>query len=376
MRIALAAMSCDDTTGIGRIVRSLAREFDASGHDVTVIAQRIEHLAGSISTVNFSSVTGSKGLSRITFSVQTRRLFRRNRFDVSNAFCVGRGADVITAQSCHASAVEIQTAARRGRLSRRGIGLFDAVALRDERVLMTAGSTRHVIAVSQLVRDQLIRHYAVPESKITVIPNGVDFERLAAPVDPHSRALARNDLGFGESDFGLLFVGNEFDRKGLQTIIEAMSTVRDPSINLAVVGDDDPAPYAARARQLGVEKNIRFLGRLSGPERYFGAADVLVLPVWYEPYGMVVSEAMAAGLPVIASASTGALEGLRHEIHALFLNDPFDAEELAGALTRLRDDPALRLGIAARAREATKKLSWDRVAGQTLAVYNSVAMVK
>jgi UDP-glucose:(heptosyl)LPS alpha-1,3-glucosyltransferase len=253
--------------------------------------------------------------------------------------------------------------------------LFDAVALRDERMLMTSPTTRHVIAVSRLVKDQLMRHYRVPGEKITVIPNGVDLERLASPSDPASRSQARAGMGFSDATFGLLFVGNEYDRKGLQTVLEAIAGADDRSMALAVIGDDDPAPYESLARALGIRSRVRFLGGVGGPEPYFRAADVLVLPVWYEPFGMVVAEAMAAGLPVIATGSTGALEGLRHQEHALFLEDPLDAKELAHALIALRKHPELRRTMSARAQHEANILDWSRVAELTLAVYAKVTGV-
>lgn len=373
MRIALAALSCDDSTGIGRIVRSLAREFTARGHEVTVVAQRIEHLPPGVRSALVSPVALSNGVSRMSFNHQTRLLFRRNRFGIVNAFGVGRGASVVSAQSCHASAVGLQKESRRGRLAHRGIGLFDAVALRDERKLVTSTDTRLVIAVSSLVKSQLLEHYGVLPEKVKVIPNGIDLQALTARDRPAARSMMRAEAGFEDADFGLIFIGNEFDRKGLQTVIEALGRGGDERMKLAVLGGDNPDAYQSVARKVGVGHRVRFLGRVDGPERYLPAADALVLPAWYEPFGMVIVEAMGAGVPVIASASAGALEGLQHEVHALFLQNPRDAEELAGALRRLRDDACLRQTLSLRAKEAAQEFSWEKVSAMTLAAYAGVA---
>jgi glycosyltransferase involved in cell wall biosynthesis len=369
-------MSCDDATGIGRIVNALARKFSERGHEVTVVAQHIEHLPEGIRGIRFIPVPLSGGLSRVLFNFQTRRQFRSHAFDIVNAFGVGRGASVVTAQSCHAAGVDLQNAARRHRLVRRGVGLFDAAALNDERRLMTSPETKLVIGVSNLVKDQLLRYYPLPSEKIRVIPNGIHVDGLSLSPDPEVRALDRRNAGFGPFDFGLLFIGNEFDRKGLQTIIEAMGRVRDEHLKLAVIGGDNPEMYRRRARELRLEHRIRFLGRMGGPEKYFHAADALIHPAWYEPFGMVIIEAMAAGLPVIASASAGALEGLTHETHALFLKDHGDADELAGALKRLREDVHLRQTLASRGKEVSGRFSWDTVSKLTLAAYVEVAGVR
>lgn len=372
MRIALVAMSCDDSTGIGRIVCTLARMFSESGHEVTVVAQRVEHLPAGVAGVRFSPIPLSTGLSRLAFNYQTRRLFHRSRFEIVNAFGVGRGASVVSAQSCHAAGVELQKVARRGRLASRGFGLFDAVALLDERILMTSPETQLVIGSSMLVRNQLLQYYGLPADKVTVIPNGADVDRLAVRPDPGTRAFERKQAGFDASDFVLLFIGNEFDRKGLQTIIEAMSKARDTKIKLAVIGGDDPDAYKMKAGKLGVGEQVRFLGRMHGPDRYLHLADALVHPAWYEPFGMVIVEAMAAGLPVVASGSAGALEGLTHGTHALFLEDPRDADELAVALKRLRDDATLRQSMTLRGSEAAQRFSWEKITTLTLAAYAGV----
>jgi glycosyltransferase involved in cell wall biosynthesis len=373
MRIALAALSCDNATGIGRIVRSLAREFTVAGHDVTVVAQRIDQPPPDFHSIKFSPIPFSGALGRLSYNVQTRLLFGRRSFDVVNGFGVGRGATVVTAQSCHAAGVEIQRTARRGRVGRHGLGLFDAVALRDERILTTAPPAKLVIAVSSLVKTQLLHHYGLKPARVTVIPNGVDLEHFTPATDSGTRESRRKELGFEGSDFGLLFVGNEFDRKGLQTILEAMGLGRDAGMKLAVAGSDDPAPYRALARKLGVSDRVRFLGPVKGPEDILAGADALVLPAWYEPFGMVIIEAMAAGVPVVASADAGALEGLQHETHALFLHDPRNADELAEHLRRLKGDDLLRKRLGAAGRETARRFSWKEIARQTLEAYRTVA---
>jgi UDP-glucose:(heptosyl)LPS alpha-1,3-glucosyltransferase len=184
----------------------------------------------------------------------------------------------------------------------------------------------------------------------------------------------RSSLEIEESDFVILFVGNEFDRKGLLTVVEALRILADRTIKVIVLGDDDPGPYRARAGGAAVVNQLRFLGGVRGPDRYFGAADTLVLPTWYEPFGMVIIEAMASGLPVITSAMAGAVEDLVDGTHGLFLKDPVSADELVAAITRLREDAALR-GILARAgREAAYRFAWPKIAAETLKAY-TVAIV-
>jgi len=372
MKIALAASSCDNRTGIGRVVKNLAHCFLAAGHTVDVIAQHIDAPGGTFNSVRLLSVPGSRALSHLLYNVRSRAVFGRGNYDVTNSFGVGRGAMIVTAQSCHRAGVELQSRYRRGRVAPGNRGIFDRIALTQERERMTARSTRLIIAVSSLVRDQLIGYYGIPPEKIRIIPNGVDLPLFSRLLPLGERQAIRREMNCGDEDFCLLLVGNEFDRKGLQTVIEAMRVMSDPKIKLAVIGGDDPSPFRARAAALGVEKQVTYLGEVDGAERYFGAGDALVLPAWYEPFGIVIPEAMASGLPVITSASAGGVEHMAQGRHGLFLEDPLSATELASAIVRLRHDPGLRSVLAANGREEAKRFSWQTVADSTLAAYRSV----
>jgi glycosyltransferase involved in cell wall biosynthesis len=122
-----------------------------------------------------------------------------------------------------------------------------------------------------------------------------------------------------------------------------------------------------------VGSKLRFLGRVPGPERWYSAADAFVLPTWYEPFGMVIVEAMAAGLPVITSAAAGAVEGFSDGREGVYLRDAFSGDELAGAIFRVRQDDTLRGSLIREGRSAAGKLGWPDVAARTLRVYRRVA---
>jgi len=104
-------------------------------------------------------------------------------------------------------------------------------------------------------------------------------------------------------------------------------------------------------------------------QRYYGAADALVLPTPYDAFGMVITEAMACGLPVITTPLAGAAELLTHGVHGLLVNSPTDIGGLSAAMHTLSSDSSARerMGIAAAA--LMREHTWDRVADRTLAVY-------
>ena len=372
MKIALTALSCDNETGIGRVVKNLAEHFAAAGHSVDVIASRFGSVGNGVVCRRLRTVPGPYTANFLLCSLQARAALRRGKYDVSNSFGVGRGASIVTAQSCHRSGVEIQRKFRRGRIGSEGWGIFDTAALAEERALVTARSTRLIIAVSQLVKEQLQDCYDVPPDKIRVIPNGVEMPGENQGARAGRRRAARARFGWRENDFGLLFVANEFDRKGLETIIGALSLLHEPEIRLAVVGGDDPAPYRLMAARRGVADRIEFAGTIRGAESLYAGADAFVLPTWYEPFGMVIIEAMAEGVPVITSARAGAVEGMTHERHGLFLQDVRSADELASAIGRIRDDSSLRSLLASSGKDAARRFAWPVVAEETMAVYRTI----
>lgn len=148
--------------------------------------------------------------------------------------------------------------------------------------------------------------------------------------------------------------------------------MHDDSIHLLVAGRDNPAPYKRLAHEMNCLQAVTFAGKIVSPERLYALADAFVLPAMYEPFGMVVVEAMAAGLPVIATADCGALEGLKDGEHGIFLGKPGDMEELTGAIRRIVSDRQLRERFGRAGREAALKFDWSLVSRQILDVYNEV----
>jgi glycosyltransferase involved in cell wall biosynthesis len=116
-----------------------------------------------------------------------------------------------------------------------------------------------------------------------------------------------------------------------------------------------------------------FVGHTDQVERYYAAADAFVLPTPYDSFGLVVTEAMACGLPVIVSREAGAAELIRHHENGLLLQDYASVDELTSHMRFLLSDPERASEIGAAARRSVEGMSWDAVAQQTMAVYQEAA---
>ena len=367
MRITYIAQDIDSVSGLGRIALAYATAMTSAGHDITLLCQRSS--APGMRRAIVPGFPGVRSVDKLLFRVSEPVRSLAARGDIRHAFGIGSRADIVSAQSCHRSGVEFQKNLPSERIRRRNFGLYDMLSLQDEHRLMTSPRTRLVLAVSDLVRSQLIRWYGLPEEKIIVLPNGIDTARYATPLD---RDAARERYRMPKGSFILGFLGNEFDRKGVQTIIEALPLLRDLPLSVCVAGADDPTPYIRRADALSVGGRVHFIGRVREPEEFLRTLDMFVFPVNYEPFGMVVTEAMAAGVPVITARAVGAVEGMTSGQEGLFLDDPLSATELASAIRRLVADPVLRDHIARTGRQAASAFDWHVICSRLETVYRTV----
>jgi UDP-glucose:(heptosyl)LPS alpha-1,3-glucosyltransferase len=244
------------------------------------------------------------------------------------------------------------------------------VKLELERRAFRPGSYGRIIAPSQLVKRQTTRLYRVPADRIDVIEPPVDIARFAS-IREQGRSARRAEWGLGEDDLLLAFVGLNYRRKGLATLLDAIARLA-PRFHGVVVGRDRRArSFARRARGLGIADRVHFAGEAEGVEDIVAAADVFVLPSLYDPFGLVVAEAMAAGRPVVVSRRTGAADLVTHGESGYVLEDERDPDELARYLNALAD-PAQREEFGRHAAEAVQHLTLERHIGRVLEVYDRV----
>ncbi len=237
---------------------------------------------------------------------------------------------------------------------------LDAAArarLRDsERRALAA--VRHVVVTSAFTAERLL-DYGVDRARLSVVPPGVD----PAP-------LATGSTGPGPR---LLCVASLTPRKGHDVLLNALAGLADRVWRLELVGSDTLAVrHAAGLRRLcgrlGLEGRVRFRGELHGAalEQAYDEADLFVLASHYEGYGMVLTEAVARGLPVVATAGGAVADTL--PAGSGLLAPPGEVAALRGALGRVLDEPELRERLVAGARAARARLStWARTAEQLAA---------
>ncbi len=166
---------------------------------------------------------------------------------------------------------------------------------------------RAVIAISDMVKQDMMRWYQVPEGQIHVVYNGVDIERFH-PRNRQYREEVRRRHGIGD-EFVILFVSNNFRMKGLGYLMKALADLKTegyPPFKLLVLGRDRQEPHLRLAKKIGIVEETVFAGSTNEPEKYYGASDLLAHPTFYDACSLTVLEALASGLPVITTTSNGA----------------------------------------------------------------------
>ncbi|PYU76768.1 MAG: hypothetical protein DMG52_02925 [Acidobacteria bacterium] len=212
-------------------------------------------------------------------------------------------------------------------------------------------------AVSKLVSAQLEKHFGRTDS--VVIPNAVDTAIFNSEARLACRSVSRQGLELDDSDFVVLLIGNDWKKKGLDQLLRALAIIETP-IQLLVVGNDDPGLYRPALRQLRLEGRVRFLAPSADVLSFYSAADAYVAPSLEDAFGLPILEAMACGLPVIASVQAGASENVLDGATGYLLRDPMNHVELAELVRRLAGDRsgAQKLGAAA-AQYVQASVSWD-----------------
>lgn len=197
-----------------------------------------------------------------------------------------------------------------------------------------------VVAVSRMVAADLAAHHGVTPDRIRIVPNGVDPTRFHPP-DPEVRARMRAELGIGD-DVLYLFAASNPRLKGFVPLIRAFAraAARRAGLRLVVIGRDADPAMRRLVNRFGLGRAVLFAGRVDDPPAYYAAADVFVLPTYYDACSLTVLEARACGLPVITTMQNGAADLLIDGRDGCLVPDAGDVPALTGAILRLAEADA------------------------------------
>lgn len=241
-----------------------------------------------------------------------------------------------------------------------------------------AKSAARIIAVSAMVKDDLLKRVDVPQDKIRIVYYGVD-ERFRREPDP--AIMDEVLIRYGLKGMRYIFYAGAAEKnKNLSGLIEAFRMIMNKpaleDIRLVLGGsiDENFQRLILKVRDLGIDKRVMFPGYISHdylPYVYRGA-QAFVLPTFREWFGIPVLEAMASGVPVAASKNTGALEVAKG---AVITFDPFDTRDIADALAKILTDSSLRRDLIDKGIKIASGFSWKKTAEETLSVYKEASLI-
>ncbi len=227
-------------------------------------------------------------------------------------------------------------------------------------------NAKKVLAVSCLLARELEREYEI-KPPIVLYP-GIE-KHFFKDFDTSFRKRKRERMSIKDSSVVILFVGSQWERKGLKQIIKCLAFLPKNTL-LLIVGRGDREGYKKFATEQGVGKNVHFAGFRSNIGDYYVVSDLLVLPSLYEPFGYPVLEAMAMGLPVVVSSEVGASEIVDDGKTGYIVPSGDNTKELSRAINRIiKANPE---SFKVKVREKAKQFLWEGKTKKIISVYENI----
>jgi len=325
--------------GAERYVADLCTRMSEEGYDVNVYTEHWDEEIQGIHYHPIKTIPFPKSLRLLTFAIRATKEMEKDRYDITLGVGNTLRADILQPHGgVHWAWFW------------RSLGAYDHPLVWMVKFLgrllspkqwvqgyiENAPYKKHfhkIIAISEMVKEDIVRWYEIPEDRIEVVYNGVDTERFH-PRNRRHREEIRKRHHIGD-EVVILFVSNNFRMKGLDCLMKALAGIKmenPPRFKLLVLGRGREAPFLRLARRTGISEEIVFAGSTNEPEKYYGAADFLVHPAFYDAFSLTVLEALASGLPVIATSTTGASRILNHGEEGFVVSKTRDLEEMKMAI--------------------------------------------
>ncbi|UCG34879.1 MAG: glycosyltransferase family 4 protein [Candidatus Omnitrophota bacterium] len=375
MKIAIVTHNLDRKGGQGQVNYEIAQEVLRQGHQLIMIASNIDSdlRQHPLAICVFIPVHGwpTQLLRNLIFAWRSSYWLHKHlqSFDlaVATGFTTWASADVNIVQFVHSAWLRLVFCG--AGLEKGFYGIYQRLytAINAWLEKKSFRKSKVIVAVSEKIRQELMDIIAFKE-RIYVIHNGVDLDEF------FSGSGDRVKFGLPEGVALAVFVGDiKTHRKNLDTVLMALAEVSE--LHLAVVGNTKRSKYPKLAEKLGLSGRAHFMGYRKDVAEIMRASDFFVFPSRYDPWGIVVSEAMASGLPIITAKTVGASEIVTPQC-GVVLDDPNDVEGLVKALRMLVDNSDLRKQMGQAARVIAEQHSWVNKAKEYVDLFEEICKSK
>ena len=374
LRIGMALDNINRYGGLTRSAWEICQRI-AEHHDVIFLTTEAQLTYTEKFAVKLLRVPKIPYVKKIVFAWKVSRQKKPVKLDLLNVQGTsGLWQDVVTAQSVHKKWF-FWSLARTPKFSKawwlKILNPVHYVTIAIEEFQYRPSSKSHVIAISHNVKNDLVAYFGIHPSRVDVVHHGVNVEEFVPSLRATGRRKMRDELGLSDDRLVIIFAAHEFRRKGLGVLLSALAKMKVHQALLVVVGMGDPTEFTSQIVDLGLEKRVTFFGRQTNIADWYAMSDIFAFPTSYEAFGMVITEAMAAGLPVIVPKDAGAAELVTHDVDGMLL-DRWDDQETLTKYLDLLSDPQHRERIGKSARLRAESWTWDDSARKTLEVYEKI----
>ncbi|MFZ0482229.1 MAG: glycosyltransferase family 4 protein [Desulfobacterales bacterium] len=343
------------------------RLANVPGYEIHVFSNKWRSASDHITFHKIPIITFPKWLTSISFAYLANRKIAKMDFDLIHSHDRVFKSNVVTLHS-----IPHRTWVRDIRKKRR-LSLFDHGTTWTEKQMYKYSGCQMFLPVSNLVKIKVLETFQIDEQNIRVIHPGVDVERFQSD-NPHNRKEIRQAFGISESDFLILFVGMNFEVKGLDSLLSAIALLKSAydnnQVKVLVVGKGNTKKYKALAQKLGIGEQLIFSGIQNDIEKIYPAGDILVMLSKFDTFGMVVTEAMAASLPVIISETVGAKDLVIQGENG-FVVDREDIDMISSKINFMLNKQK-RLEMGERAHQTALNNTWEKMTLKVLNVYEGL----
>ena len=375
-RIGMVVGELRDAKRVGseRRYTELIRGLRERGDEIHLFARQWDDAAARGLTCHAVAAPGPTSLRPLAFALGAVVAVRRwrDRLDLVHSHTKSFGDDVVSpggsAHRAYLATLRIGDPGLRSRA--RAWHPFHRTTLAVEALQLRAA--RRIVVNSQWSRRQLTAAYPEATPRVEVVYNGVDATHFEPAVMAALRKPTRDELGVADREVLLLFVGAGDRRKGLHELLAAFRGLQSPATRLLIVGHRDARETArveATLAATGLRSRVMLRPFTADPRPYYAAADVFVLPTWFDPFANASLEALACGLPVVTTSSNGVAELMTPGREGSIVSAG-DVHALRAALGEILD--ADRRSMSEAARTLAERMTWTRHVEAMSAIYDRI----
>jgi UDP-glucose:(heptosyl)LPS alpha-1,3-glucosyltransferase len=346
----------------------------SSGHQDTfhVFANHWQSNSQAFQFHKIPIISFPKFLTTISFAWFVQRQLQRNNFSLVHSHERIFATDIFTLHGVpHRYWVD--------QVRHKRMSLYDTATAWVEKKLVYEGHCKKFIAVSDLTKDIFLQEYKINPDRVAVIHPGINLTDYAHKNKGDVSRTVRRALGIGTDEPVIIFASMNFEIKGLDDILLTLAQLKkqNSKFKLIVAGKGNIKKYKKMAKEAEISSNVIFTGVVSKDKLIdlYLAGDLYMMLSKFDTFGMVVLEAMAAGLPVMISSHVGAKDLVQEDKNGFIINNPSDHEHIVSKLKILFDENSRRRMSVTAYQTATQN-TWDMVAAKYQNTYNDILAAK